>query len=95
MEPARDWAALARPQARSLNRANRRALLVDEGRHTTFYTDGFAVRGEAPPESVEAALGHAHLEELDPLLDRLLAHVLTSTDDKVHDDIALLAARVI
>jgi PAS domain S-box-containing protein len=60
-----------------------------------IYTDGFAVRGEAPPESVEAALGHAHLEELDPLLDRLLAHVLTSTDDKVHDDIALLAARII
>jgi serine phosphatase RsbU (regulator of sigma subunit) len=60
-----------------------------------IYTDGFAVRGEVPPESVEAALGQAHLEELDPLLDRLLAHVLTATDDKVHDDIALLAARVI
>jgi PAS domain S-box-containing protein len=60
-----------------------------------IYTDGFAVRGEAPPESVEAALGQAHLEELNPLLDRLLAHLLTSTDDKVHDDIALLAARVI
>lgn len=58
-----------------------------------IYTDGFGVRGEAPPESVEAALGRAHLEELDPLLDRLLAHVLTGTDDKVHDDIALLAAR--
>ena len=59
-----------------------------------IYTDGFAVRGEAPPESVEAAVGHAHLEELDPFLDRLLAHVLTAADDKVHDDIALLAARV-
>ncbi|HUP18101.1 MAG TPA: SpoIIE family protein phosphatase [Acidimicrobiia bacterium] len=60
-----------------------------------IYTDGFAVRGEAPPESVEAALGPAHLEELDPLLDRLLAHVRAATDDKVHDDIALLAARAI
>jgi PAS domain S-box-containing protein len=59
-----------------------------------IYTDGFAVGGEAPPESVEAALGQAHLEEVNPLLDRLLAHVLASTDDKVHDDIALLAARV-
>jgi serine phosphatase RsbU (regulator of sigma subunit) len=60
-----------------------------------IYTDGFAVGGEAPPESVEAALGQAHLEEVNPLLDRLLAHVLASANDKVHDDIALLAARVI
>lgn len=68
--------------------------LLTKGDTLLIYTDGFAVRGEAPPESVEAALGGAHLEEMDPLLDRLLAHVLTAADDKVHDDIALLAARV-
>lgn len=68
---------------------------LTKGDTLLIYTDGFAVRGEAPPESVEASLLEAHLEELDPLLDRLLAHVLTAADDKVHDDIALLAARVI
>ena len=60
-----------------------------------IYTDGFAMDGEAPPESVEAALGEAHLEGIDQFLDRLVAMVLESKASMVRDDVALLAVRVV
>lgn len=60
-----------------------------------IYTDGFATREQAPPESVESALGDAHLEGIDQFLDRLLAWLETMTAFKLQDDVALLAARVV
>ena len=60
-----------------------------------IYTDGFAMDGEAPPESVESALGDAHLEGLEQLLDRLVGYVLAPETAMVHDDVALLAARIV
>jgi serine phosphatase RsbU (regulator of sigma subunit) len=60
-----------------------------------IYTDGFAMGDQAPPESIEAALGNAHREGVDQLLDRLMALLHTPTALKVRDDVALLAARVV
>jgi PAS domain S-box-containing protein len=68
---------------------------MEQGDTLLIYTDGFAMNGEAPPESVELVLGDAHLEGVEQFLDRLVGHVLAPQTDRVHDDVALLAARVV
>ena len=60
-----------------------------------IYTDGFALGEQVPPESVESALGDAHLEEIDQFLDRLMARLQSPNTNRVQDDVALLAARVL
>lgn len=57
------------------------------------YTDGFAMGGHAPPESLEPLLAGAEKEDLDFLLDRLLA-ALRSEQPQPKDDVVLLALRV-
>ena len=68
---------------------------LEPGDTLLTYTDGFAMEGQAPPESVESALGDGHLEDLEPFLDRLMQMLQAPTAHKIRDDVALLAARVI
>lgn len=56
------------------------------------YTDGFAMGGLAPPESLEPLLAGAEEEDLDSLLDRLLV-ALQSDQPRLRDDVVLLALR--
>jgi PAS domain S-box-containing protein len=57
------------------------------------YTDGFAMGGLAPPESLEPLLAGAHEEDLESLLDRLIA-ALQSDQPRLRDDVVLLALRM-
>jgi serine phosphatase RsbU (regulator of sigma subunit) len=58
------------------------------------YTDGFALGNQAPPESLMPLLEGAHEEDLESLLDRLLAR-LRAEQPNPRDDVVLLALRVV
>ena len=68
---------------------------MEAGDTLLIYTDGFALGEQVPPESVESALGDAYLEEIDQFLDRLMARLHSPNTNRVQDDVALLAARVL
>ena len=68
---------------------------MESGDTLLIYTDGFALGDLVPPESVESAIGDAHLEGIDEFLDRLMAQVETPNTNRVQDDVALLAVRVV
>lgn len=58
------------------------------------YTDGFALGGQAPPESLRPLLDGAHEEGLEALLDRLMAR-LRAEEPIPRDDVVLLALRAL
>ncbi len=57
------------------------------------YTDGFALPGETPVETIQRFIAGGESESLDSLLDRML-HELHDQVEAVRDDILLLAMRV-
>jgi hypothetical protein len=59
-----------------------------------IYTDGFALGNQAPPESLTPLLEGAHEEDLESLLDRLLAR-LRAEQPNPRDDVVLLALRAV
>jgi len=66
---------------------------LEPGDTVVAYTDGFAIGAEAPPESIAPLLKGAHIEDIEPLLDRLLVQ-LQIEEPNPRDDVVLLALRV-
>ena len=70
-----------------------RRTQVDPGDTILLYTDGFALDNQAPPESLAPLLEGAQDEDLESLLDRLMAR-LRAEQPNPRDDVVLLALRV-
>lgn len=66
---------------------------LQRGDTIVVYTDGFAFGSIAPPETLQPLLQGAHDEDLEELLDRLLAR-LQAAQPNPRDDVVLLAIRV-
>ena len=67
---------------------------LDPGDTILLYTDGFALGNQAPPESLAPLLEGAQEENLESLLDRLLAR-LRLEQPNPRDDVVLLAIRAV
>jgi hypothetical protein len=57
-----------------------------------LYTDGFALPGLDPPDSIELALAKCVRDDPETLLDQMLSVLLGDTPN-VRDDVALVALR--
>ncbi len=67
---------------------------LSQGETVIMYTDGVALPGLAPPESMEKMLAGETEQPLEVMLDTILDKVQEAHQTRVPDDVALLAFRV-